>query len=281
MVEPVETFEHAGLLVAVHYDEDGESANPRNADNFGTLAFEYGVNSGLDDERLGGEEALRHLQIVCSDCGGSGYKLNAEGDDVDCARCAGDGYIDATIEEYFEEKFDAIVTLPIHYGDYGSSGARINSCEEAEANGVIFATKASAEMTGVPKAKYVEALEVEIDVLNTWLEGGVYGYVVREFEGGKVLDSCWGFLAKYLDTTDEGGWGYLIDEAKRAAVDQAEILKNTVREIVTFEVKMQVPFHSDDKFIPSADEIKKALYDGTDIDTPSAITVKRVIGANP
>jgi hypothetical protein len=276
-MDSIEAFEHSGLRVEIHQDEDGEVANPRDYDNFGILCFEQDVDTGLGEESLGSYEVhLRELTEECPVCEGSGLKPDqeVEQDPPLCERCKGECEVPTTVEKYFADHFDAIATLPIRYEDFGSGGSRIRSTADVDnvANGVIFTTKEKVEQTGVEPENFIKAFEEELDVLNTWLDGGVYGYTIREFEGGKVLDSCWGFLADY---DDKEQWQYVQNEAKEAARLVSDGMKQAERVERKYVVTLMWPVEGlNESISPTADEIAKAIYDRTEMDTPSAIKVE-------
>lgn len=270
--DTVMTLGHAGMLVEIHQDiEGGEFANPRENDgNLGILAFESHVSretslSELDIGRVDLDDLLRD----CEHCEGTGNATD-DPEGPACPICDGDGAVAATIEEYFKQEHGAVAVLPIFYADYGSSGARVY--ESDDPNGVIFATMDTATRTGVTPENYLDALQAEIRVLDIWLQGGVYGYVIREREGGKALDSCWGFLADYDSESEEGGWKYLLDTAKEAAESIAEEIRYGERSEIDFKVTISLLINAPD---PDERQIRDAIYQGIDIDTPDAIEVRR------
>lgn len=163
-MEPFETFEHVGLTVELHYDEDPMS--PREWSNVSTIAAD-----GLT-------------------------------------------FADQPITEDYHER-GARVVIPCYYEERGGQ-ARLYETSEDHANVYVFDTpKAVRECIGdTAKDEDIRAaLESEIHALNQWIEGQVFGYVIKGPEGEDLEslgDSCWGFFDNYP-------YDYLKSEAREAA----------------------------------------------------------------
>ena len=157
MMEPEETFEHAGLTVNILYEEfDTEHANPRDCDGkIGVMFCDYrGYTLGDDDA-----PDPREQTITCDKCKGSGESElfevldiraygrelvrggfsgrdaaeewvgltpgTAESDKTqwmvapeDCPECAGDGEREASPLEYLQKEHGARVVLPLFVYDH-------------------------------------------------------------------------------------------------------------------------------------------------------------------
>lgn len=192
-MEPFETFEHAGLTCELHYDE--EPSSPADWDQLGTLygfrslTREYGFTEAADGEA---EDAFER--------GGSALLVR---------------YLRTARGEY---------AVPFRFVDYGSGGARIHatSIDDERASGYIATTRKRfeelcgawgykpADYDGTPEQWLEHTLADELESWNNWVQGNVYGYVVRD-QRGDVLESVWGFYP------DGDGLDYLRAEVKSAA----------------------------------------------------------------
>jgi len=134
------------------------------------------------------------------------------------------GYIDAygSTRNYLIASHDALAEtiVPLRFVDYGGgwpgTALRVISDLE-EADGAIFATPASIEMTGCPPERVDEGLRAEVKEYEQWMQGDVYGYVVEH--DGEVLDSCWGYI---------GDTEYPMEEARRVAESSPEYQRAVV-----------------------------------------------------
>lgn len=84
--------------------------------------------------------------------------------------------------------------------------------------GVIVVSKEDAreewddEPDDIVKEKAEKILDGEIEELDTWLRGDVYGYVVKDPTDNEV-DSCWGYYAiEDAETEGEGAAGGFCEE---------------------------------------------------------------------
>lgn len=97
------------------------------------------------------------------------------------------------------------IALPVFMYDH--SGITINtsgfSCPwDSGQVGVIYMTKAKAIenwgkkiLTKAVRQKAIDCLKGEIETLDQYLTGQVYGYIVTD-PAGEELDSCWGFFGE-------------------------------------------------------------------------------------
>lgn len=166
-MDAVETYEHAGIPVAIFYDDCCES--PREWSNVGTiLHWHRRYDLG---EAIGGnaEEALRR----------GGLPL---------------------LERYLRLTRGATVVLPIGMLDHsgvtiwvgGGSHWSDSAGWDSGTVGVIFDTPEGREVTGVSLDDVEQALRGEVEVYARYLEGQTYGYEVAD--GTPEEDSCWGFI---------------------------------------------------------------------------------------
>lgn len=155
-MEPVDTFEHAGLTVEILWEEfDTEHANPRSDDgHIGVMFCDYrGYTLGDDND----DDDPREKTITCPDCAGSGdsaeYELverrsygrvkvvegrfdslqSAEAymernepvdqewmaEVADCTRCEGRAEIEVSPIEYLVRERGARVILPLFVYEHG------------------------------------------------------------------------------------------------------------------------------------------------------------------
>jgi hypothetical protein len=99
------------------------------------------------------------------------------------------------------------VAVPVRCDDYGSSGARAYTSDAENANGLIWCEMETIHREWArwnvedSKAAALECLTAEIEELDQYLSGDVYGYVI-ETPDGDLLDSCWGFYGQSYATTE-------------------------------------------------------------------------------
>lgn len=113
------------------------------------------------------------------------------------------------VKEVIEKDHDVAVILPIYMYDH--SGIILSttpfSCPwDSGQVGWIFATKKKVrEEYGVKyitkkiKEKVREALIEEVRIYSEYVEGNVFGYILKD-ESGRELDSCWGFYGTDFNT---------------------------------------------------------------------------------
>lgn len=147
-----------GYKVVVSYDPDPQS--PREWDNIGTVVIHNRSGYAFADETADMHELL-----------------NLESD-------------------------KSLICLPIYLYDH--SGITINttgfSCPwDSGQVGVIYCTKADAirefgnkVCTAKVRDKALKVLKAEIEELDQYIQGDVYGYQVFD-PSGEVVDSCWGY----------------------------------------------------------------------------------------
>ena len=162
MGEPLEQFEHMGLIVKIMRDEDPE--DPRDWDNLGIMAC-YHRRYNLGDKRISDRPTdpaeLRDW-----------LKLNAE------------------------------VVLPLYLYDHSGITMSTSpfSCPwDSGQVGWIYATAEKIKEAFLVKRitkKLLERAETqlrqEVETYDKYLTGGFVGYIVEDWQGNH-LESCWGF----------------------------------------------------------------------------------------
>jgi hypothetical protein len=219
MIEPAEAYEHAGVWVEIVPDDDPVSS-PQDNDNAGTIYSWVYDGTWEGDERISEPE----LTIDCPNCEGEGTVesddepvLDADDHPIEknCPNCEGNGYIECDLPTYMRHNYDAVLTIPLFFSDYGSTGARLYVMEDGPNCAICFTQKQlDDEWNGSvdDATKYAEA---RVNELDQWLQGYVFGIVIRDREGGEVMESVWGFIGE----PDEG---YIKAEAASMAESCAE-----------------------------------------------------------
>lgn len=178
-MQPIETFEVKGLTVKLFHDADADS--PRDWDNLGTmvvLSTQYSIG---DKHSFSNEEEIEnHIRETCA------------------------------------------VYLPIYLHDYGSGNVKLSTDSRLDIirkrlagsiwsdrqRGALFITserivKEYGEDNAETRAKAFACLESELETMNQYLSGDVYGFEVERPDAtcktckrpghDQFIDSCWGF----------------------------------------------------------------------------------------
>ena len=167
---PLETIERDGWTCSLYQDENAMS--PDEWDNLGTLihSTDYTFGESMSEPARGWNVYIRALRIF--------------GDDV-------------------------AAVLPVYIAEHGPQ----LSCWESDAesaNAALVTTHARLSELAGSEDQYhapewaLDALRGELEVWRQYLEGDVYGCVVRD-ETDEVHDSLWGLY----------GWQYAQEEAER------------------------------------------------------------------
>lgn len=212
-MEPAETYEHAGMTVEIHYDED--SVNPR-TDFDGQLGVMF---CDYDRYELGDYDAPdpRNQTVTCDKCDGEGRVPNILPDGlrstldpyIECERCEGSGEVESPIIEYLQREYGARVVLPLVLYDHSGITMRVGSGWRSSGQfvgddagwdtslvGVIFDTAETRDAYAVEDwtdEQIEKSLRAEVAQYDSHLTGECYGYIVK-FPSGEEYDSCWGFL---------------------------------------------------------------------------------------
>lgn len=184
--EPIESVEHAGFKVSVHYDED--PLNPREDwEGFGKMIC-FHKRYNLGDKH----------QYNADDFGGWDE-----------------------IEEYLVKECGAVIILPLSLYDHSGitmSVGRASGWDSGQV-GFIYATredilewfpikvgrgyKPRKLLTKAVLDKAEKVLRGEVETYDRYLTGMVYGYTVEDYDG-EVLESCWGFFGEESEVLEEG-----------------------------------------------------------------------------
>lgn len=219
-MEVYDRREHAGVIAEIVHD-DGP-ASPQENDNAGTI-----YSWTLD---FAGDEQVRDPEDYAM------YPFNELAD----------------WERWFKDEYDAALTIPLFFSDYGSRGARIYEMADGPNAALCFTQKeideewgghldpypvemkgADGELTGEVR-EYGGArgyAKARIEELDQYLQGNVWGIVIREpsdeIEGegtGLILESVWGFIG-------DPDAGYIREEADSMAEGAAEALQSEADEV--------------------------------------------------
>ncbi|MBW1953643.1 MAG: hypothetical protein JRI66_11270 [Deltaproteobacteria bacterium] len=180
-MQPIEVFKAKDLVAEIHYDPDPES--PRTWDNLGTLALSSRF-AGIADEVIDrdGLERIEREAAVCLrvwfyDHGGVGFSTDRSRYPFNCpwdSGLAGVIYVDR----------DRILR------EYGGK-----------------------RLTHKLRQQAAKVLQGEVEILDEWATGQVYGYKIYRLETcnlghqhRELIDSCWGFY----------GLDYVKQEAQEA-----------------------------------------------------------------
>lgn len=170
-----EEYEHDGMQVEIHYDDD--PMNPRSEwDHLGVMVcFHKRYNLGDD----------------CHDYRSEDYDSWDE------------------VYKAIEKNEDPVCIYPLYLMDHSgltiSTGSGLfRACDSAGWDwgqvGFIFARKKDARswwgkklITKKLREKIEAGIQAEVEEYDQYLRGDVYGYVVKDAQG-EELDSCWGFF---------------------------------------------------------------------------------------
>lgn len=206
-----------GFVISIHFDDNAENPRMMSDCYVGTVAIPEGFRYRIGDKD------------------GWGNLFRA----LECSKYAKDSwfnensryYIDSSTKEGMETLLDKckdVIALPVYI--YSHGGITINttgfSCPwDSGQIGWIFTTKEKVTkeydvkiLTSLVRRMVEERLKSEIEELDNWLTGEVYGYVIKNPEGEEV-DSCWGFYGKME---------YCLEAAKEQLPYYVEAWKNKI-----------------------------------------------------
>lgn len=110
------------------------------------------------------------------------------------------------LEAAFIKHHGPMIILPVYMLDH--SGLRVNTtgfhCPwDSGQVGFIFVTLARVReefgwkaITAKRRAQIETSLRGEVETLDQYLTGDVWGYTITEDETGEIVDSCWGFYGR-------------------------------------------------------------------------------------
>lgn len=182
----IESYEHNGAKIDIHYDED--TSSPREDDNIGMLViFEGGNHMGINET-----------------------DHNYDPDDY-----AGWDEMEAAVLK----DYPGAELLPVYRYEHSqvaySTKSFVGRAQHAEWDsgrvGFILVPRekmleeyGTTRCTKAIRAKTRTYIEGEVETYSQWANGEVYGYIIKD-EDGEEIDSCWGFY----------GIDYCKEEAER------------------------------------------------------------------
>lgn len=246
---------YEGIEASIWSDDDHHpDMNPRSWCNVGTMTCDHPRYDLGDDDA----PDPRECYVECEPCEGTGYRFPNDNDNRDsCPVCEGAGEIERDMADVLREDHGATVILPLYLYDHGGitmrSGAPILSKVEREdmmrsgrfigddagwdtsTVGFIFDTPEGVKQCigeNATRDDIIKALEGEVEVYASYLEGDVTGYTVEDEETG-YADSCGGFVGGYGDHTREEAYGsiaHAIIARRREDIERADM---AARDIIT------------------------------------------------
>lgn len=192
MENPVEVFENGKFKAEIYQDDNPFS--PREDDNIGNMLC-FHRNYSLGDEKL------KDSFCYTKECRLENLTENCNGWEE--------------VEEVLKNEFKAVVILPLYLYDHSGLSMKtyrhgIHASWDCGCVGFIYATREKVlqeygkkKITKSLLEKIENLLIAEVQTYSQYLEGNVYGYVIRD-ENNENVDSCWGFF----------GIDYVIEEAK-------------------------------------------------------------------
>lgn len=215
-MQPYETFEHDGVTVEIHWDDDGEHADPRRWDNLTTMVCWHP------------DYALGDFQVTNLD-GRGAVSERFERDDFRDMR---------TLARYLTLVQGAVGLRPLYLYDHSGISISAGSPNpfdnptvrrdefgqglgwDSSMVGFVYTThERITELCGDDPKYHAEEwvneqVSLEVRVYNDYLTGQVYGYIVAP--GSDDEESCWGYLG---DPDAKGGCR---DDAKAVAAGIAK-----------------------------------------------------------
>ena len=196
----IESFEHNGKTVEIHWDSDPVDVNPRKFDgNLGIMVCEH-RDYYLGDQPERGKssdiEEYDDLKRAMLHYGQDRGKI-------------------ALFDRYCRIYHGTTAIMPLYLLDHSGLAMRVSRFMEDPGGwdtsfvGFILDTAKTREETGAPEDKVEEGLRSEVKVYDQYLQGEVYGYVIND-EDGDEEDSCWGFLGdqEYVKQSARDAAGY-------------------------------------------------------------------------
>ena len=176
MNDVIETLERDGIKVVIHHDPYGETADPRDADNFCKLIF-FGEARQMGDEHEYRSEdyegwAALEAAIVADHPRGivkPVYLMSHTG-------------VEISTSDFMFRSFDP------QGWDWQQVGFAVVSAEEIRAN------YCCQRITKAMREQAESLVDAEVDEYSHYINGEVYGYCVLDADG-KDTDECeWGFI---------------------------------------------------------------------------------------
>jgi predicted RNA-binding protein YlxR (DUF448 family) len=213
----IETVQHKGYTIQIHTDDCAES--PRTAwDNLGTIVFAHRRYDFNELKQMPSGEPLRWENFKSLD----------------------------DLRTRLDHLLGGIIALPLYMLDhsglrFSSSSSSFSACDpqgwDWGRGGFIFVSKAKVRkeygwkvITKERQAKIEEYLRGEVETLDQYVSGAVYGYKILNPDGEEMDDSCWGFYG--YDHEKSG----LLEQARgsiEASIAHEE--KNGVQQVLELE----------------------------------------------
>jgi hypothetical protein len=179
MSDAIKTIEYRDHKIEIFYDECAES--PREWDNIGTIMAKEKLNSPI----LNNESNINEYEEL-----------------------------DELIEQ---DNAHAIDIYAYSHGGTTISTSPFSCPWDSGKAGYIYVTKEKWENEGFDwedKKKIEEYLKNEIKTLDDYMQGNIYGYVIKD-SSGEEKDSCWDYYGlDYCISEAKLSLDYQLDEAK-------------------------------------------------------------------
>lgn len=224
-METLKAIDYKGYKISIVADPDLDLENPRSWDNIGTFVYWHNryVLGDKDGKDYGNPED---------------FLAEIAGIDLDNPR-----YENITLSELFAKAQKKNVILPVYLYDH--SGLRLSTGNfkafdpqgwDSGQVGFIYCTneKARSEYGRVYRKMTEKYLHGEIETMDQFVSGEVYGYIVTD-ENDENIDSCYGFFGD--DFNNNGLMGY----AKPAIDHHIATLRKKRQEQVKVWIKNHVP----------------------------------------
>ena len=185
-MEPFETYEVGGMTVELHYDPD-----PWSPAEWDQMA-----------EMVAGPRLARHYTLT---------KLTTDGTEDEAIERGG-----ARLLTRYLRLVEGAEVVPFRFDDYGANGARLYTLDDDDhPSGFFRVTREKlieeyGDDSEESRAKARRVIESEAKSWDSYLQGEVYAFVVKN-QDGEHVESLWGI---YDDTP---GLEYLRSEATSAA----------------------------------------------------------------
>lgn len=166
-MEAFETFEHAGTKVSIYQDYD--AGDP--FEQFDQLAELMWTDREHAYKNVGGRVSIDYDHFL----------------DPERFTSA------AHMQRYLTLMERYLVAIPFQLVDYGSNGYQAHVLAEpddARISGFLVVSEANREKVGAPLEGIAENAMHDFNQWKAWVEGDVYGYVVKTSD---ERESCWGF----------------------------------------------------------------------------------------
>jgi hypothetical protein len=213
-MEPCETYEHAGVKVEIHYDDDGQGCNPREWENVTTFVC-WHPDYVLGDYQFRSPNERGAVETPFRDSGnGRGFPSMEVLHRYITLVCGGLRVTPLYLYDHSGISMSAGTPSPFWMDGQGWDTTMVGFayCTDEDI------TRGCGDGAAYRTDEWMdEAIRTDVAEYDKYLRGEVYGYVVAP--GTEDEDSCWGFLG------DE----YVKQEANEAAEYVAETVAERER----------------------------------------------------